>query len=169
LQCRSKIADLFGLRKQDIGRFGLVVTPIGSISSQMFVVPWIKRVGNQRAFQTGCLAGAVGWTLCGQCWRLFGVATRAGVYKTGAVYVMLYIANLFGSGWPGAPAACQHSIRAMVLAQGIAVTDAGKGELNAAYGGLGLSIGVVMPYLLCSTYMKFTLEVVAGFCAAWFV
>ena len=35
----------------DIGRFGLVVTPIGSISSQLFVVPWIKKVGNQRAFQ----------------------------------------------------------------------------------------------------------------------
>ena len=60
----------------DIGRFGLVVTPIGSISSQLFVVPWIKKVGNQRAFQTGCIAGALGWTLCGQCWRIFGVATR---------------------------------------------------------------------------------------------
>ena len=155
----------------DISRFGVVVTPIGSLTSQWFVVPWIKKVGNQTAFQVGTVLGCLGWTLCGQCWRLFGVADRSAVVRTGAIYVGLYIANLLGSGWPGAPAACQHSIRAMVLKQGIDVTDAGRGELNAACEsstppstlrepvctlltetvmradqGLGLSIGVVMPY-----------------------
>ena len=116
----------------DISRFGVVVTPIGSLTSQWFVVPWIKKVGNQTAFQVGTVLGCLGWTLCGQCWRLFGVADRSAVLRTGAIYVGLYIANLLGSGWPGAPAACQHSIRAMVLKQGIDVTDAGRGELNAA-------------------------------------
>ena len=71
----------------DISRFGVVVTPIGSLTSQWFVVPWIKKVGNQTAFQVGTVLGCLGWTLCGQCWRLFGVADRSAVVRTGAISV----------------------------------------------------------------------------------
>jgi hypothetical protein len=91
----------------DISRFGLVVTPFGSLASQSFVNPLIRRIGNRRAFQRGAVAGALAWTLCGQCWRVFGVGNRRLVWYTGALYVALYIANLFGAGWPGAPATCQ--------------------------------------------------------------
>ena len=35
--------------------------------------------------------------------------------------------------------------RAMVVKQGIEVTSAGRGELNAAFGGLGQIAGVVIP------------------------
>ena len=43
------------------------------------------------------------------------------------------------------PDACLHSIRAMVVKQGIVSTDAGKGELNSALSGLGQISGIVMP------------------------
>jgi hypothetical protein len=59
------------------------------------------------------------WVLAGQCWRVFGVGSRALVGYTGALYCTVYVLNLFGGGWPGAPATCQHAIRAMVLKQGM--------------------------------------------------
>ena len=43
------------------------------------------------------------------------------------------------------PDACLHSIRAMIVKQGIVVTEAGKGELNAALSGLGQIAGIAMP------------------------
>jgi hypothetical protein len=68
---------------------------------------------------------------------------------------LVHLALVHLLGWPGAPATCQHAIRAMVLKQGIGATDAGQGELNAAYGGLGLSIGVIMPYFWGRLYAFF--------------
>ena len=32
-----------------------------------------------------------------------------------------------------------------IIKQGIEVTDRGRGEINSAYGGLGMIVGIVMP------------------------
>ena len=43
-------------------------------------------------------------------------------------------------------------MRAMVVKQGLVVTDAGTGELNAAYGGLGKITGSIMPFVWANLY-----------------
>ena len=45
------------------------------------------------------------------------------------------------------PVAIPHAMRAMVIKQGISVTTAGRGALNAAYAGLGQVSGIVFPLL----------------------
>ena len=51
-------------------------------------------------------------------------------------------------------AACLHSIRALIVKQGIEVTSAGKGELNSAIAGLGSLAGIVGPGLLWGPLYK---------------
>eukprot|EP01052_Picozoa_sp_SAG31_P034982 SAG31_NODE_4161_length_3522_cov_1.727432_2_plen_122_part_00 len=47
------------------------------------------------------------------------------------------------------------SMRAMIVKQGLEVSDAGRGELNAAYGGIGSIVGTVSPLLWGSLYSFF--------------
>ena len=56
------------------------------------------------------------------------------------------------------PDACLHSIRAMIVKQGIVVTEAGKGELNAALSGLGQIAGIVMPGFFWGPLFSFFAE-----------
>ena len=56
------------------------------------------------------------------------------------------------------PDACLHSIRAMIVKQGIVVTEAGKGELNAALSGLGQIAGIVMPGFFWGPLFRFFAE-----------
>jgi hypothetical protein len=53
------------------------------------------------------------------------------------------------------PAACLHSIKAMMIKQGISVTDVGKGKLTAAQNGLGNLAGIVMPAFVWAPLFKY--------------
>jgi hypothetical protein len=44
----------------------------------------------------------------------------------------------------------------MIVKQGVSVTDAGRGELNSAYSGLGTIIGVAMPLVWSRLYGFFS-------------
>ena len=56
------------------------------------------------------------------------------------------------------PDACLHSIRAMIVKQGVVVTEAGKGELNAALSGLGQIAGIIMPGFFWGPLFRFFAE-----------
>ena len=67
------------------------------------------------------------------------------------------------------PDACLHSIRAMVVKQGIVATDAGKGELNSALSGLGQISGIVMPGFFWGPLFRFFGEGGGSQSAPWWL
>eukprot|EP01050_Picozoa_sp_SAG11_P013630 SAG11_NODE_1606_length_4591_cov_1.769813_1_plen_189_part_00 len=62
------------------------------------------------------------------------------------------------------PAACLHAIKAMLIKQGVSVTDAGKGKLAAAIAGLGNLAGIVMPAFVWAPLFKFFVDGSAPLC-----
>ena len=53
------------------------------------------------------------------------------------------------------PAAMSEAMRAMVVKQGITVSDVGKAEINAAFSGLGDMINVIAPTIWGALYSMF--------------
>eukprot|EP01045_Picozoa_sp_COSAG04_P008468 COSAG04_NODE_469_length_13856_cov_8.973832_3_plen_272_part_00 len=122
--------------------FNTVSSLFSSLSAGKLVLPFMKRAGNRMAFQQGCLIATMAYVGCGLSW------VGSGRVRTALQYG-LSVALL--QAWP---AACLHSVRAMIVKQGIEVTSAGKGELNAAISGLGSLSGIIGPGLLWGPLFK---------------
>ena len=100
----------------------------------------IKRLGNKGAFQLGALVAAASYLLQSQSLRPAGASALRRTVQYCAAILLLQTA----------PIAMPHAMRAMVIKQGISTTSAGRGALNAAYGGLGQLSGIVFPLLWSS-------------------
>ena len=105
--------------------FDSVYNATGAVSRRTFLDPVLKRLGNRSTFQLGSLITVLSYLIQSQSWRGGGRARMTVQYCCG----ILMLATL--------PAAMGDSMRAMVVTQGVRVSDAGRGQLNAAYSGLG--------------------------------
>jgi len=122
--------------------FNTISNLFSSLSAGKLVLPFMKRAGNRMAFQQGCLIATCAYVGCGLSW--IGSSKVRTALQYGLSVALL-------QAWP---AACLHSVRAMIVKQGIEVTSAGKGELNAAISGLGSLSGIIGPGLLWGPLFK---------------
>jgi hypothetical protein len=130
----------------DDSRFTSCYNIAGLGSQKWVVVPFLRRVGNRKAFEIGALATAVGYLIQSQSSRWAG----AGKLQMAIQYA---VGMMILQAWP---AAMPNSMRAMIVKQGMETSDAGKGELNAAYGGIGSIVGVFSPLMWGSLYKFFS-------------
>ena len=128
--------------------FDSVYNATGAISRRTFLDPLLKRLGNRSAFEVGSLLSVLSYFIQSQSWRPGGVgrARMAAQYGCG----LLLLATL--------PATMGDSMRAMVVKQGLEVSRStvGKGQLNAAYSGLGQITAVVSALWWGGLYQYFS-------------
>ncbi len=115
--------------------FDSIYNATGAISRRTFLDPLLKRLGNRSAFEVGALLSVLSYFIQSHSWRpVHATRVRMAVqYGCG----LLMMATL--------PATMGNSMRAMVVKQGLEVSGSGvgKGQLNAAYSGLGQITAVV--------------------------
>lgn len=158
---------------------------VASLSSGRLVIPFMERQGNRKAFEqvhAPTLPSAVAFVPLNACWifqrrlsPLQGALVGALAYFLMAVSWMprgasrsrmatQYCVAMFML--QSFPAACLHAIKAMMIHQGVSVTDAGKGKLSAAVGGLGNLAGIVMPAFVWAPLFKFFVD---GSTSSWWL
>ena len=133
---------------QDSSLFDAAKMPVAALSSGALVTPFVKAVGSKRAFEIGSVVGgltvlgsAFAWVTSGQ----FGAPRTQRFIQLGVCELLLVTV----------PVACATSLRSMVVKQGIEVTTAGRGEINAAFAGLGQITGVFMPLFWSNCFAWF--------------
>lgn len=118
---------------------------VRSFCGDKLVMPFMKAVGNRVAFQRGALVGALSYFLMAVSWMPRGASKG----RMAAQYMAaMFLLQSF-------PAACLHAIKAMMINQGVQVTDVGKGKLTAAQAGLGNLAGIVMPAFVWAPLFKY--------------
>ena len=105
---------------QDSSLFDAVKMPVAAASSGGLVTPFVK-VGSKRAFEIGSVVG--GLTVLGSAFA-WCTSPRLG-FPRAQRFIQLGLCELL---LVTVPVACATSLRAMVIKQGIEVTEAGRGE-----------------------------------------
>ena len=112
-------------------RFGMIIQPTHGLVGGLVTVPFLSRFGSKKAYEYASLLGVLGMLGWAYAWTGAGMARHFLQYAVTDICLNSWTAQVLNS-----------SVRAMVIKQGIEVCkDAGKGELNAAYGGLGMIMG----------------------------
>jgi hypothetical protein len=127
---------------------------VGVLSQALVVNRLSARIGNRASMELGAAVSVVSYALQGLCM----LPTGARGLRTSVQY-SLAIAVL-----QTAPVSMQYASRAMVVKQGLAVCggEVGRGELNAAYAGLGTLTGMFGPLLWGALYQHFLRAADAG-------
>ena len=103
--------------------FDILYNATGSVSRWTFLDPLLKRLGNRSSFEAGALISALAYFIQAQSWRPFGASRlRMAVQYCAGILLLSTL-----------PTTMRDSMRAMVVKQGLEVTDVGRGQLNAAY------------------------------------
>lgn len=119
---------------------------MNSVTTAFVSKPLLKRWGNRKVFELGSLAAAVSYIGLSQSCRP-GDASH--LRKT----IQFCICKIcLMTPW-SEPAFA--SIGPMITKQGMAVTNAGRGELSAAYDGLASALGIFTPFLWANLYAYF--------------
>ena len=102
--------------------FNTVSQFLSSLSARGLVLPFMARQGNRKAFENGCLIAMLAYIGCALSWlpQDVGGSKRRHAMQYGGSVILL-------QAWP---AACLHSIRALIVKQGIEVTTAVSDPLS---------------------------------------
>ena len=119
---------------------------VNSATTAFVSKPLLKRWGNRKVFELGSLAAAISYIGLSQSCR----PGDAGHLRKTIQFCVCKICLM--TPW-SEPAFA--SIGPMITKQGMAVTDAGRGELSAAYDGLASALGVFTPFLWANLYAFF--------------
>lgn len=102
-------------------------------AQRAIVLPALNRLGNRTCFGIGALISAVSYFMQSQAHRPFGASKQRMAVQY--IIAMILLQTV--------PAAMSEAMRAMVVKQGITVSDVGKAEINAAFSGLGDMINII--------------------------
>jgi hypothetical protein len=131
---------------------------LGTIVQGPVVQPLLARLGNRRAYQYGALISGVAYLVQSQAHRPAGAAgkLRMAVQYCLGIGLLKTLPDVMGT-----------SMRAMMVSQGIKVCDVGRGQINAAYGGLGQITAVFSALFWGSLYRFFSDAKLARGRASW--
>eukprot|EP01052_Picozoa_sp_SAG31_P009346 SAG31_NODE_489_length_14938_cov_5.644113_1_plen_533_part_00 len=104
-------------------------TQIVQAAAQAFLVlPFLASRGSKSSFEIGAMVASVAYAIQACAPAGFLVPANRTSLQNGIYGSAFWLQKSY-------PEGCQTAMRAMVVRQGIATTSAGRGELNAAYGG----------------------------------
>ena len=121
-----------GMTAAENSIFDAVFQASGAASQAWVVQPLLKRLGNRRCFEYSSVFAALAYVLVGQAWR------PAGADKLRRVGQYALCMALLQSPWSEPSFFC---IQPMVVKQALHQTNAGKGQITAAFGMLEAVLG----------------------------
>jgi MFS family permease len=124
-----------------------VLSGCNSMTTALVAKPMLKAFGNRKVFEWGSTAAAFAYFGMSQSCRPAGASHQL---RRTVQFMLCKLVLMTPWSEPAFSAAGP-----MIIKQGSAVTDCGRGTLTAAYDGLASAIGVVSPIMWASLYTFF--------------
>jgi hypothetical protein len=134
--------------------YSAILSGLNSGTTALVGKPLLRLCGNRKVFEVGSMAAAVAYFGLSQSCRPAGAA-----HQLQRTLQFCACKLILMTPWSEPSFS---AIGPMIVKQGLAVSDAGRGELSAAYDGLASLIGVFSPFLWAGLYTFFAGHEAAG-------